>query len=126
MSLGPDNTICRTEFTEAMRPIAGDNVDLEQVQANLGALGQAVYNIARNHADTISDAADDAPFWAWVAAVNDWLEDLSDWRTGVTAAFAAWAAATPAENALKAAIAAVAAPGAPPAAPPTALRGRIE
>jgi hypothetical protein len=123
MSLTTDN--CGTEFTEAMRPIAGDNVDLAPVQANLGALGLAVLRIATVHAETESNSAADAAFWQWVSATHAWMQAMNTWRSGVSGAFAAWAAATPAEIALKGAIAAVPAPPAPPAVAPALLKGRV-
>lgn len=133
MGLGPDNGICKTEFVEAMRarliaddPKAGDNVDREDVQKNLGALGLAVYRIATVHAETNSDAATDAAFWQWVSDVNAWLSKLSTWQKGVAQAFAAWTPTLPAEQALKTALIAVSDPGSPPASAPTALKGEIE
>jgi hypothetical protein len=132
MGLGPDREICKTEFVEAMRarliaedPSAGANVDTPPIQANFGALGQAIYRIATVHAETASDAASDAAFWQWVSDVNAWLAALSNWQNGVALAFAAWAPTLPAEQALRAALTAVAGPGVLPAVTPTGLRGRI-
>jgi hypothetical protein len=114
MTLGADNTICKKEYVDAMRPIAGDNVDLPQIQDNLGALGTAVFRVATVHATTVSNAASDAAFWAWVGAI-------AAWQTGVVAAVTAWAPTAPAEQALRTALLAIPAP--PPA--PTSQSGRI-
>ncbi|MFF0445268.1 hypothetical protein ACFYT4_02420 [Streptomyces sp. NPDC004609] len=108
MGLGPDQTVTAGEFVEAMRPIAGDNVDLAQVQANLGALGLAVYRTLTVNADASSDPACDTAFWQWVTEVQTWID-------GVTAAIDTWAAVTAPEAALKAALAAVPAPSGAPA-----------
>ena len=125
MSLGLDNTICLQEFMEQMRPIAGknpktgkDNVEDPQVKPNFGALGQAVYNIATMHAETTSDATNDAAFWKWVAA-------LDTWQKGVVQAFTAWAPAQPDGQALKTAILAVPTPQSTSAPAPTTLKGKI-
>ena len=133
MSLGADNTICRTEFVEAMRarliaddPSAGANVDQPAIQANLGALGLAVYRIATVHTETLSDAGTDAAFWQWVADVQAWLAALSDWQSSVAQTFDAWAPTQAAEQILRAALKQIPAPGAPPALAPTALQGRLE
>lgn len=114
MTLGPDNTVCKQEFVDAMRPIAGDNVDLLQIQDNLGALGTAVFRISTVHATTVSDAAADAAFWAWVSA-------LAAWQLGVVAAVTAWTPATVPEQTLRTALLAL---GTVPA-PPTRQAGRI-
>jgi len=133
MALGSDNTVCAGEFVEAMRarlnmlnPPAGGNVDDPNVKPNLVALGQAVFQILTVDAQTFSNAASDAAFWAWIAAVNAWLGKLSAWQAGVTAAFNAWAPATAPDQTLKAALAAVAAPGAAPAAAPSQLTGVVK
>lgn len=126
MGLGTDNETCKTEFVEAMRPIAGDNVEVAEVQANLGALGQAVYRIATVHAETVSDETTDATFWQWVADVNAWLSALADWQQDVAQAFANWAPTQPAEQALKTNLVAAPDPGSPPTLTPTNSRGRIE
>ena len=114
MTLGADNAICKQEYVDAMRPIAGGNVDLPQIQDNLGALGTAVFRVATVHATTISTAASDAAFWAWVAGI-------AAWRAGVITAVNAWTPTTPAEQALRTALLAI---PAPPAAP-TSQSGRI-
>jgi hypothetical protein len=118
MGLGSDHATAATEFVEAMRPIAGDNVDLAPVQANLGALGLAVYRTLTVDAETVADGTSDAAFWQWVAAVQAWM-------TAVTQAIAAWVPATAPELALKAALTAVPGPGAPPNSAPTSVTGRI-
>ncbi|KUJ69070.1 hypothetical protein ACZ90_14615 [Streptomyces albus subsp. albus] len=114
MGLGPDQTITTAQFVEAMRPIAGDNVDLAQVRANLDALGLAVYRTLTVNAKASSDSSGDAAFWQWVAEVQRWID-------GVSAAIQTWAAATPSEAALKAALAAVPVP----AAAPSSMKARI-
>ncbi|MEU6232936.1 hypothetical protein [Kitasatospora sp. NPDC047058] len=114
MGIGADQGSTAERFVEAMRPIAGDNVDLPQVRANLDALGLAVYRTLTADAETASDAVADAAFWQWIRDVQRWID-------GVATAIDGWAAATPAEAALKAALSAVPAP----AAAPSALKGRI-
>src|SRR6516164_3362469 len=121
MALGSDNTTCANEFITAMRnrlnqlnPQQGKNVDDPNVKPNLVALGQAVFEILTVDAQTHSDAASDATFWVWIAAVNVWLGALSTWQTGLTAAFNAYAPATTPEKSLRTAVLAVASPGAPP------------
>jgi hypothetical protein len=130
MSLGIDNTICKTEFVEAMRqrlaaddPSIAANVDLPAVQANLGALGEAVRRIATLHADTSSSSTVDATFWTWIATINTWLNALSTWQVGVATAFQNW---TPGSDAaFRNAVIGLAAPGLPPTAAPTSLTGKI-
>lgn len=119
MSLGPDNTICKKEFVEAMRPIAGNNVDLPQINPNFGALGLAIYNIATIDAETTSDKTIDAAFWQWVAA-------LDAWQQGVVQAFSNWQPTQPDGQALKAAILAVPTPQSASAPAPTGLKGKIK
>lgn len=132
MGLGNDKTIAKNEFVSAMRarlesdqPGLGANVDDPSVNANLGALGEAVYRIATVHAETRSDAAADSAFWQWVTDVDEWLHDLAAWRQGVTKAFADWTAAGAADQKLKADIAALNAPGSLPG-PPTFMKGKIK
>jgi hypothetical protein len=132
MSLGPDNQICKDEFIEAMRqrlmaddPAMAGNVDQEDVQKNLGALGLAVYRIATVHADVRADAAADPDFWDWVADVDAWMQAMATWQSGVRAAVQAWSPTQPAEQDLRDALLALADPGAPPPAP-SELRGKIE
>lgn len=131
MPLGSDNTVCKNEFVEAMRarlaiddPALAATVDKPGAQKNLGAMGQAVFKIATEHAQTVSEPTTDAAFWAWVQAVNVWLAGAARWQQDVRAAFNAYAPATPAEQSLRNAILGAALPGNPPA-PPTALRGKI-
>jgi hypothetical protein len=132
MALGTDNTTCKTEFVEAMRArlvaddLPGENVDRDDVQKNLGALGQAVFRIATVHAQTNSNAVTDTTFWQWINQVNAWLSALSTWQQGVAQAFANWTPTQPAEQALKTQLVAVPNPGLPPASAPTSLSGRIE
>ena len=116
MGLGNDNTVCKKELVDAMRPVAGGNVDRADVQANLGALGQAVFRIIATYAETSSSNSQDAVFWAWIG-----YEDtiLATWRQ----AFTDWTPTQPAEQALKARLL----PGTLPARPPlpTALKGDV-
>jgi hypothetical protein len=125
--------IAKKEFIEAMRVRLeakqsglGKNVDLPDVQDNLGALGQAVYRIATVFAETRSDATTDSAFWQWVGQVNDWLADLRAWQQGVADAFATWVPENSSEQQLKKAIQTVPDPGAPPALAPTKLMGKVE
>ena len=118
MSLGPDNTICQKAFVDAMRPIAGDNVDLPQVNANLGALGLAVYNILTQDAETGSNSTIDTTFWQWIVA-------LDAWQRGVVQAFTNWQPTQPDGLALKAAILAVPTPQSASVPAPTGLKGKI-
>ena len=133
MSLGSDNTVCANEFITAMRnrlnqlnPPQGANVDDPNVRPNLVALGQAVFEILTADAQIHSDAASDATFWVWIAAVNAWLGKLSTWQAGLTAAFSAYAPATAPEIGLRTAVLAVASPGAPPAGVPIELDGVVK
>lgn len=133
MGLGTDNTICKTEFIEAMRERLeaeeaglGANVDKPAVQKNLGAMGLAIYRIATMHAETVSGLSTDQSFWKWVADVNSWLLELENWRQGMAQAFANWSPTLPAEQALKAALMAMPSPGSPPAQAPTDLKGKIK
>lgn len=125
MSLGPDKTICKREFKEAMRFIAGknpstgnDNVDDQRVDPNFGALGQAVYNIATIDAETTSDKTIDTAFWQWIAA-------LDAWQQGVVQAFTNWQPTQPDGQKLKAAVLAVPTPQLVSAPAPTKLGGKI-
>ena len=131
MPLGSDNAVCKKEFVEAMRarlaiddPALAATVDKPGAQKNLGAMGQAVFKIATEHAQTMSEPATDAVFWAWIQAVNAWLTGAAKWQQDVRAAFNSFAPATPAEQSLRNAVLAATLPGNPPA-PPTALRGKI-
>ncbi len=133
MGLGPDHEIAKGEFVEAMRARLeamqeglGENVDEPDVNANLGALGEAVYRIATVQANTSSSAIEDAQFWSWVNDVNAWLGMLSAWQVGMVQAFESWVPTDPQDQALKATIIALADPGLPPADGPTSLTGRIE
>src|ERR1700754_2649318 len=111
MPLGDDSTeFCGPAFAEAMRPIAGDNVDLEAVRNNLNALGEAVYQLATTHAEPYSDANLDAAFWAWAGTLQTCVAGLLAWQAGVTAAVTAWTPATPPEQGLKSALVAIPAP----------------
>jgi hypothetical protein len=115
MGLGADNTICKQELLDAMRPIAGENLARADVQANLGALGQALFRIVGEHAETSSDRQRDAVFWAWIEYVD---AVLVTWRQ----AFSDWAPTQPAEQALKNSLLTTL-----PVRPtrPTALRGDV-
>lgn len=132
MGLGPDKEISKTEFIEAMRARLeaqesglGANVDDPSVDANLGALGEAVFKIATEHAETLSDATDDNEFWQWVEDVDNWLQNLADWQQGITQAFTSWAAAGAANLSLKTDVTSLTAPGSLPS-PPTSQKGRIK
>jgi hypothetical protein len=132
MGLGTDNTICTSEFIEAMRakleaeePGSGKDMDNPDVQKNFVPFGQAVYRIATVRADLASDATADAVFWQWVSDVNTWLKGLSAWQKGVAQAFSAWSPTLPAEVNLRSALIAVAQPGPPPAVAPSGLKGKI-
>lgn len=127
MSLTQNN--CRDAFVEAMRPIAKENVDRDDVKANLGALGQAVLTITQN-ADVISNASnetnlDTIKFWQWIQDVETWLQALSQWQIGVANAFKAWQPTQPADQTLQAIVSNLADPGLPPAPAPTQLQGKI-
>jgi hypothetical protein len=116
MGLGSDNTVCKKELVDAMRPVAGDNVDRVDVQANRGALGQAVFRIVAERAETSSNASLDAAFWAWIGYVDT---VLATWRQ----AFTNWTPTQPAEQALKASLLPATLPARPPR--PTALKGDV-
>ncbi|HEY1180011.1 MAG TPA: hypothetical protein VGF17_27965 [Phytomonospora sp.] len=133
MSLGPDKTICATELREAMRahldtldPPVGSNVDKPEVRPNFDALGDGVWRILTADAETLTAAAQDPAFWAFVTAVRGAVEQLRAFDQGLKNAFAAWDPALPASGTtLKSAIAGLTVPGATPAAP-TTLRGRLQ
>lgn len=112
MSLDAVN--CKQAFVDAMSPIAGDNVKLDPVQANLGALGGAVLQIATVYATTVSNVNFDPTFWQWIAA-------LDAWQKGVVQAFNNWHPVQPDGQALKTAVLAVTTP--PPA--PIVMEGGI-
>ncbi|HEY9830332.1 MAG TPA: hypothetical protein V6D26_07125 [Stenomitos sp.] len=126
MTLGTDNTTCKTEFKEAMRPIAGANVDRPDIDPNFGALGQAVFRIATVYAETTSDFSLDPAFWQWISNTNAWLQSLSTWQKGVSQALTNWTPTQPAEQALKTALTALPQPGNPPTPAPTLLKGKIQ
>jgi hypothetical protein len=107
MPLGPDPDVtCGHEFAEAMRPIAGANVDMQAIRNNLNALGLAVFRIATVNADTKSTSAEDGAFWTWIAEMQAWAEGMEQWRIEVGAG----STLTPP----------------PPASAPTSLTGGIE
>lgn len=132
MTLGPDRTKCATQLSEAMRaeldkrnPPAGSNVELEEVKANFGALGDGVWRILTLDAETTSASAQDSTFWSFVSTLRGEVEALRAFDAGLKAAVALWDPATPASGtALKAAIAALTVPPSTPAAPAT-LTGKI-
>jgi hypothetical protein len=132
MSLGPDNSLCATEFIEAMRArliaadLPGDNVDRPDVRPNLVALGEAVYQITTALAETHSTTTEDPAFWAWISAVQAWLSALSTWQRGARQAVNDWTPTQASEQAFRTAFLAVIDPGLPPASAPTELTGRIE
>ena len=132
MGLGQNNEICKQTFVETMRARLeaeksgqGASVDDPKVQANLGALGEAIYQIATVHAETVTDELTDQAFWQWVTEVSAWLTELAEWQQSVDKAFAAWAPVTPTEVALKDALTKAPHPGLPPVQVPTALKGKI-
>lgn len=132
MGLGPNKDIAKQEFIEAMRARLeaqeaglGANVDEPSVNANLAALGEAVYRIITVHAETLSDDGTDHAFWQWVEDVDQWLRRLASWQQGVNTAFTNWAAAGAADLQLKTAITGLQAPGTLPA-PPAGLKGKIK
>jgi hypothetical protein len=116
MGLGSDNTVCKQELVDAMRPIAGPDVDRVDVQANLGALGQALFRIVHERAETSSDAQADQLFWNWVLYVDT---VVATWRQ----AFTDWSPTQPAEQALKGGLLPATLPARPPR--PTALKGAV-
>ncbi|MEU4713976.1 hypothetical protein AB0F73_10050 [Micromonospora purpureochromogenes] len=132
MTLGPDKTICATELREAMRsqldtlnPPLGSNVDDPRVKPNFDALGDGVWRILTVDAETISSAAQDPMFWAFITNLRTEIEQLRAFDAGLKTAFAAWDPTLPASGtALKTALAALAVPGSTPAAP-TRLDGRV-
>ncbi len=133
MGLGNNEEISKNEFIEAMRLRLntkevglGDNVDDPEVNANLGALGLAVYQILTAHAAVKSDTIIDNNFWAWINDVNEWLTKLSSWQNGIVQTFNNWTPTMPSEIALKEALINVANPGTPPGITPTVLKGKIE
>jgi len=132
MSLGSDNTICTNEFVGAMRarleadkPGSGANVDLPDVQKNFHALGQAIYHIAVEHAETTSDTTSDQIFWQWVTDVENWLLSLSRWQQDMAKAFQNWQPTQTDDIAIRDAITHIADPGLPPSRQPTSLKGKI-
>ncbi|MFZ5765286.1 MAG: hypothetical protein ACOY4H_06780 [Thermodesulfobacteriota bacterium] len=131
MGLGPNKEKAKTEFVEAMRTRLeaqeaglGVNVDEPSVNANLGALGEAVYRTLTVHAETLADTTTDHAFWQWVADVDRWLRDLALWQQGIDQAFTNWTASGAADQQLKNDISALPGPGTPPA-PPVRLKGKI-
>lgn len=132
MSLGPDNTLCKDEYVNAMRarlaaesPELAANVDNEGVQKNFAALAEALFRVLTVRAETSSDAAADAAFFAWVANLVVWAQGMSTWQTGMRQAFQSWAAPPGADQNFKNAVLALTSPGAPPVAP-TSLKGRVK
>jgi hypothetical protein len=132
MSLGSNHETCTGELVEAMRarldtedPPAGENVDKPQVRKNFEALGEAVHQILTVRAETISQAPQDASFWAWIAAVTGYLAALGSWQQGVRQAVQAWTPADAPGQQLKAAILALPVPGAAPGPAPTGLTGKL-
>ena len=68
--LGEDNETCKQAFVETMRarleaekPGQGASVDDPSVQKNLDALGEAIYQIATVHAETVAESSTDQEFW---------------------------------------------------------------
>jgi hypothetical protein len=133
MTLGPDKTTCATELREAMRaqlntliPPLGSNVDNPQVKPNFDALGDGVWRILTLDAETISAAAQDPVFWAFIANLRTEIEQLRAFDAGLKTAFAAWDPTLPASGTtLKAALATLAVPGSTPAAP-ARLNGKVQ
>jgi hypothetical protein len=127
MALTTDPPVCGEAFVEAMRanPLAGDNVDRDDVKPNLFALGGAVRTILVDEAEIISDAASDAAFWQWVAGLSAWAKQMEAWRSSVRAAFNDWTPADGSGKALKKAVLEASQPPAGPPAAPTRVKGRI-
>ena len=133
MTLGPDSTTCATELREAMRahldtldPPVGDNVDKPEVKPNFDALGEGVFRILSQDAETFSNRDHDTAFWDFISALRTEIDQLRAFDAGLRAAFAAWDPALPASGTtLKSAIAALVVPASTPAAP-TGLNGRIQ
>ncbi len=108
MSLEGNSNSSKEAFIEAMRERLGDdgnNVEDENVKLNLGALGQAVYDILAI-AETTSDESSDTAFWDWIQSAHALIRVLRQ---------EAIARGVPEENL----------PSIPVNAP-TSLRGRIE
>lgn len=125
MSLGGDAVSSKAAFVEAMRVrlqaieeaeeaeegTFSDNVDKPEVKPNLEALGQAVYNILTENAETVALAPtnpDSQSIWTWLQDVSNWLQELHTWQQDVSAELGL----DPLES--------------PPTNVPTELRGRIE
>ena len=125
MSLGPDKSTCATKLREAMRaqldkldPPAGANVDNDQVRPNFDALGEGVYQILTADAETVSAAAHDPVFWAFLGGIRAEIEQLRAFDAGLRGAFAAWDPTVPASGtALKVSIAGLLVPGSWPNTP---------
>lgn len=155
MNLGGDSDSSKQAFIDAMKDRLKDlneekpeDKDIKEkalkeiddpegnAHKNLGALGQAVYNILTENAEIVSspDETDHRSIWDWIQGVNSRLQALSEWQQGVRDAFDNWSpdqppptdSSEPSEDELlKAAILAL-----PTIEPlpslPTEIRGRIE
>jgi hypothetical protein len=95
--------------------------------------GNAYYQLTTQDAETISEAIHAPEFWTWIAAVNSWLNQLSDWQKRITTELQGW---EPIEadsldalkislDTLKKSLSQPPNPGLPPSVPPTELRGKI-
>ena len=123
MSLGGNADSSEQAFFDAMRKrletlennkdaLAAIDEEGGNVRKNLNALGQAVYQILTENAETVAsvptDPAEESAFWTWVRDVHIWLQDLYAWQQDVAIALG------------------VPQPPAPPSNVPTEIRGRIE
>ncbi|GAA2511374.1 hypothetical protein [Winogradskya humida] len=132
MALGSDRAACAAELREAMRaqldtldPPAGSNVDLPAVSSNFDALGDGVFRILTQGAETVSERALDPAFWDFISALRTEVEALRAFNASLLNAFINWAPATPSSTVtFRNTVAALVAPGPTPDAP-TQLNGKI-
>ena len=132
MTLGTDKTACAAELREAMRaqldtldPPSGSNVDRPEVSSNFDALGDGVWRILTQDAETLSEGAQDPTFWNSIAGLRNEVEALRLFCAGVQTAFNNWNPALPASGTtLKTAITGLTVPTTTPD-PPTRLNGKI-
>lgn len=140
MSLDGNAEISKQAFVKAMKERletlddqASKDIALQainekkgEVQKNLGALGQAVYSILTDHAETTSSLSNDSDFWQWIQLVNAWLKDLSTWQEGVEKSFRDWQPGSEEGKDLKNKLLKLNSPKQPPNSPPKSLRGKIQ
>ena len=90
-----NRTVCKDAFVEAMRerltPEGRDvasNVDREDIQKNLDALGHAVFDILTIDAEAISSTAPATlkNFWVWINEVQAYLTALAAWQNALQTA----------------------------------------